>query len=963
MKKNYILFFLFFLNFFFSQTLNVRLNEINFYGDSSPNNLIKITDKIFFKATDYKNSSNLYSYDLQTKTNTLLLSSFITNNTYQVSVNGQLYFLFYNGSNWEFWKSNGTKNGTLKLVDLNASINQISEFLEYQGKFYLISGNDLWVTDGTQSGTIMLKKFNNVLSGGIGLNGLTAFNGKIYFGASDEPVNKEVWSTDGTVAGTQKLKEIHPTYSSIDSKFLGVVSGNYLYFGAMYGQDLYGLFKTDGTSEGTTMVKKMNIYALRGIAFQDKIYFSASEGNTGSEMWVSDGTEAGTHIVKDIAPGNASGFSYDDFIGNFNGQIYFTSKSITSGLWKMEIWKTDGTEDGTSLVNSIDQYIEKAFVSSDKNNIIFNTSSASSTYKYFVFNINGTVTPLPVSVFPGNNSFVDLNQDEIIFPIYDNDNYGTELFTYNLKDNTYKNLTDVNSVGSADPTTFYVTEQKDLIFQAESKQYGNEFFRINKNSNKPELIKDLFPKYGQTLPKGQLMKIGNYLYLKNSYYSTTLNSVIRTDGTAEKTESLGDSYGLNIISDDLFENLNDEALIFTSNSYLPTSKLYKLDNNKQSPELIKELTLAKPDGIYSHAEKNYLYNKNLYFLVKENNKNVIYRTDGTAANTIKVISFDNSDGSDGNPRLLGVFNNKLLLSRNKLKYGANSEMWSYDSETGSLSKVKTYYHKDNVDGQNLEESITDINISNNLMYVMAKVGNDTDFYVTENGVEKHFYTSNASFLKLDVINCGENTFLLTGSDRYTTYQIFKTDRTPEGTYSIQENYGGIVTASCVKGYLYYLSGNSNKISRTNGSRQPNEVLNTVVTNSDNQDDLIIYRLIPDGDTLHFVGKTESSGVELYSVTTELPIYLNIGEAENASSQKIKLLLYPNPASEFIKVKYDKDYNPESYKIYNMAGNIVSSGKYTQENQTIDVSKINKGLYVIEIKSKDGILYSQKFIKN
>src|SRR6218665_12642 len=224
MKKNYILFFLFFLNFFFAQTLDVRLNEINFYGDSSPNNLIKIADKIFFKASDYKNRSNLYSYDVQTKTNTLLLSSFVDNtNTYQVSVNGQLYFLFYNGNNWQFWKSNGTKNGTLKLGDLNASINQISEFLEYQGKFYLISGNNLWVTDGTQSGTILLKTFNNVLSGGIGLNGLTAFKGKIYFGASDEPVNKEVWFTDGTVAGTQKLKEIHPTYSSIDSKFLGVV--------------------------------------------------------------------------------------------------------------------------------------------------------------------------------------------------------------------------------------------------------------------------------------------------------------------------------------------------------------------------------------------------------------------------------------------------------------------------------------------------------------------------------------------------------------------------------------------------------------------------------------------------------------------------------------------------------------------------------------------------------------------
>ncbi len=966
MKKNYTLFLLFFFSLFYSQTLDVRLNEINYSGDSSPSNLIKINNKVFFKAQDYKSTSNLYAYDLQSKKTTLLLSSYNPSiNEYQIAASGKLFFLRYTGSNWQFWNSDGTSEGTKKLADLSSSINQISEFIEYQGKFYLISSNDLWVTDGTQSGTILLKTFNNVLSGGIGLNGLTAFKGKIYFGASDEPVNKEVWFTDGTIAGTQKLKEINPTYSSIDSKFLGVVSGDYMYFGAMYGQDLYGLWKTDGTSEGTSMVRKFDyFYALRGTAYQDKILFAAYEPQTGYEMWISDGSEAGTHIVKDLAPGNATGFiASDNFLFNLNGQIYFTSnRSNIPGTFKMEIWKTNGTSDGTSLVNSIGQYIEKAFVSSDRNNIIFNTSSATSDYKYFVFNIDGTVTPLPVSVYPGNQSFVDLNQNEIIFPIYDNDDYGTELFTYNLKENTYKNLTDINSVGSADPTTFYVTEQKDLIFQAESKKYGNEFFRMNKNSHKPELIKDLFPKYGQTLPKGQLMKIGNYLYLKNSFYSTTLNSIIRTDGTAEKTESVGASYGLNIISDDLFENLNNELLIFTSNSYLPTSKLYKLDNDKQSPELIKELTLAKPDGIYSHSEKSYLYNQNLYFLVKENNKNVIYKTDGTTANTIKVISFDNADGSDGNPRLLGVFNNKLLLSRNKVKYGANSEMWSYDSVTGSLSKVKTYYHKDNADGQNLEESIMDVSINNNLMYVMARVGNDADYYVTENGVEKHFYTSDANFMKLDVINCGENTFLLTGSDKYTTYQIFKTDRTPEGTYSIQQNYGGIVTANCVKGYLYYLNGSSNKIWRNNGGSQPSEVLNTAVTNADNQEDLIIYRLISDGETLHFAGKTESSGVELYSVTTELPIYLSIDETGNSSDQKIKLLLYPNPSGDFIKIKDAALQKTESFLIYDYSGKIVSTGKYTGENQTIDISKLNKGSYIVDIKTKSGKSYSQKFIK-
>lgn len=964
MKKNYILILLFFFSLFYSQTLDVRLNEINYFGDSFPSDLIKINNKVFFKAQDQKSTSNLYVYDLQSKKSTLLLSSYnssITN--YQLAADGKLFFLRYTGSNWQFWTSDGTTGGTKKLADFNASVNMIREFIEYEGKFYLTSGNDLWVSDGTQSGTALLKSFNNVLTDGIGLNGLTPFKGKVYFGASDEPVNKEVWYTDGTVAGTQKLKEIHPTYSSIDSKFSGIVSGNYLYFGAMYGQDLYGLYKTDGTSEGTTMVKKMSLYALRGVAFQNKIFFSASEGSAGSEMWVSDGTETGTHIVKDLAPGTAAGFTVSDFIYNFNGQIYFTSnKASTPGSWKMEIWKTDGTADGTLIVNRIDQYIEKAFISSDQNNIIFNTTSSSSAYRYFVFNVNGAVTPLPVSVYTGNQSFVDLSQNELIFPINDNSEFGTELFTYNLTNNTYHNLTDINFGGSADPTTFYATDQKDLIFQAESKNYGNEFYRMNKNTYKPELIKDLFPQNSTTLPKGQLLKIGNYLYLKNSFYSTTLNNIIRTDGTAEKTEVLGTSSALYIVSDDLFENLNDQSLIFTSNSYLPTSKLYRLDNDKQQPELIKELTLAKPYGIYSHAEKGFLYNNNFYFLVKENNKNRVYRTDGTSANTVKVISFDNTDGSDGNPTLLGVFNGKLLLSRNKKEYGANSEMWSFDSSTGSLVKLKTYYYKDNANGQNQEESISDVNINSNVMYVLAKLGNETEFYVNENGVEKPFYIGDSSLSKLDVITCGENTFLIAGADKYTNYQIFKTNRTPEGTYSIQQNYGGISGATCLKGYLYYLNGTSDKISRSNGSRQPGETLNLNVTNASNQDPLSIYRLISDGENLHFVASTESSGAELYSVTTELPVFLSTNETSNGHSDRIRLILYPNPASDFIKIKEASTLKAESFVIYDYSGKITLEGKYNVENQNIDISKLNKGLYIIEIKTKSGTSYSQKFIK-
>jgi len=42
-----------------------------------------------------------------------------------------------------------------------------------------------------------------------------------------------------------------------------------------------------------------------------RLIFGADDGVNGHEMWVSDGTEAGTTMVKDINPGSEDGFRYD----------------------------------------------------------------------------------------------------------------------------------------------------------------------------------------------------------------------------------------------------------------------------------------------------------------------------------------------------------------------------------------------------------------------------------------------------------------------------------------------------------------------------------------------------------------------------------------------------------------------------------------------------------------------------
>ncbi len=69
---------------------------------------------------------------------------------------------------------------------------------------------------------------------------------------------------------------------------------------------------------------------------------------TGFELWRSNGTAAGTSLVKDITPG-AVGSAPSGFV-DVNGTLVFAAYSGASGK---ELWKSDGSTAGTVLVQDI----------------------------------------------------------------------------------------------------------------------------------------------------------------------------------------------------------------------------------------------------------------------------------------------------------------------------------------------------------------------------------------------------------------------------------------------------------------------------------------------------------------------------------------------------------------------------------------------------------------------------------
>src|SRR5262245_36458037 len=105
-----------------------------------------------------------------------------------------------------------------------------------------------------------------------------------------------------------------------------------------------------------TLVKDINPATVGSVPTSltvvgDRVFFAASTPETGNELWVSDGTPEGT-VVLDIIPGPAGSFPMD--LRNVGGTLFFTARDLTDGVTHgRELWKSDGTAEGTVLVRDI----------------------------------------------------------------------------------------------------------------------------------------------------------------------------------------------------------------------------------------------------------------------------------------------------------------------------------------------------------------------------------------------------------------------------------------------------------------------------------------------------------------------------------------------------------------------------------------------------------------------------------
>ncbi|MEQ9405979.1 MAG: T9SS type A sorting domain-containing protein [Cyclobacteriaceae bacterium] len=351
--------------------------------DSNPYNFTVLGSSLLFNATS-AGTTSLYTSD-GTSGNTLEGVTGMTILDGGVEFNGEYYYSLGSSANDKLMKTDGSS-----ITEIQTFEKLISNLTVAGGKLYfttntIAEGTELWVTDGTvDNGAAIDLAVGGTFS--TFPEDLMVVNNELFFTGIDVAGNgtRSLMKSDGTLVGTVV---VHGNAYDVEEV---AVAGDNIY---MVQDDLFigkelilfntiaeGLIQYDIYDNGSTPNGDSNPKQLTPAG--DKMYFFAQPfGSTSSWALVSvDGTNADPVILRYF--GNASFSSIANtstlltfHVSSTNESKRYVVSAINNGIWTVDfnisnplaiddilyfvntsennLYETDGTDAGTSLVQSI----------------------------------------------------------------------------------------------------------------------------------------------------------------------------------------------------------------------------------------------------------------------------------------------------------------------------------------------------------------------------------------------------------------------------------------------------------------------------------------------------------------------------------------------------------------------------------------------------------------------------------
>ncbi|MEM5564997.1 T9SS type A sorting domain-containing protein [Psychroserpens sp. AS72] len=415
--------------------------------------------------------------------------------------------------------------------------------------------------------------------------------------------------------------------------------------------------------------------------FNGKILFSAVNDGYGRELWSSNGTSSNTNIVIDIEPGETDGL-YTFYSTILNNEFYFVAKddfSFSGG----EIWKTDGTETGSSLVTN---YIGTLYGLTTVGNQIYFTIKTSE-YSIQIWKSDGTPSG---TVLVKDNialwntpSFIGSVNDLFIFTIQvpstnnskvwrsDGTNAGTYALTGELDGNG-------SAAGGTSDLSQYIKFNNKLYFITRYSLY-----ETNGTTSGTNNITSVWNAQNNLVDFGDSIELNGKIYF--SFFSKDLKklSIYKSDGTSSGTSEI-----YTVTSSQYFYpsylNTSGDNLIFSSINSNNGTSLFYLNNTTNSVTEIIEIdpTAHEPNyffEIYSVLSLDNI-DGNLFFISSptEVSQKKGWILDEVSSTLNHVEALDNIV-----PRI-----DRKISFNNALYYSKDNQLWKFDTNSLSVNSIK-----------------------------------------------------------------------------------------------------------------------------------------------------------------------------------------------------------------------------------------------------------------------------------
>ena len=362
----------------------------------------------------------------------------------------------------------------------------------------------------------------------------------------------------------------------------------------------------------------------------DFAFFAAEDGTYGRELWKTDGTPEGTTGVKDIRAGSDS--SDPSELVEFNGELFFVADDGVNG---QELWKSDGTAAGTALVRDI----------------------ATGTH-------TGDYGTYPNSSNPENLVDVD---GTLFFAAHDGTN-GRELWK---SDGTAAGTALVRDIAtgtyagnsgtypkSSHPGTL-VDVDGALFFAADDGVNGRELWKSDGTAAGTVLVRDIVPgtytdsygTYPYTSDPDRLTAVDGTLFFVADD-GTNGTELWKSDGTEAGTvlvKDINPGSASGLTADSPLAAV-DGVLLFAADDGVHGDELWKSDGTDAGTGLVKDIEPGS-EGNLSHYAGFTEFDGTLLFSANNGaSGRELWRSDGTEAGTVLVKDIHSGVDSYGSPR-------------------------------------------------------------------------------------------------------------------------------------------------------------------------------------------------------------------------------------------------------------------------------------------------------------------------